>query len=372
MDLTLTDEQELISGTAREFLEARCPISHVQDMDSDPAGFSSDLWKEMAELGWMGLAFPEEHGGYGAGFLELCLIVEQMGRHLLPGPFLPTELCGLAVARHGTDEQKGRVLGGIAGGESILTYARAAPRTGWPSRGSSVGCRAEGAGFILSGSAPLVPFAHVADELLVFGQAPDQPDHLTALLVPTQAVDTEPQHAVGGDRLQRVSLEGVEVTSDRVIGGEGQGRDVLETLQELGTAATCAEMVGGAQKVLDMTVAYASEREQFGAPIGSFQAIQHHCADMGVDVLASRLMAYEAIWRLSEGMEAREEVSMAKAWVSEAYRRVCALGHQVHGAIGFTREHELHHYLRHAVATELSFGDGDHHWARIADHLGLP
>jgi alkylation response protein AidB-like acyl-CoA dehydrogenase len=131
-------------------------------------------------------------------------------------------------------------------------------------------------------------------------------------------------------------------------------------------------MVGGAQRVLDMTVQYAKEREQFGTPVGAFQAVQHHCANMGVDVLSSRLIAFEAIWRLSEGLDATEEVSMAKAWVSEAYRRVCALGHQVHGAIGFTREHDLHYFFRHAVATELAFGDGEHHWDVVARHLGLP
>jgi alkylation response protein AidB-like acyl-CoA dehydrogenase len=138
-----------------------------------------------------------------------------------------------------------------------------------------------------------------------------------------------------------------------------------------GAAATCAEMVGAAQRVLDATIAYAAEREQFGRPVGSFQAVQHHCADMAIDVLGSRFIAYEAIWRLSAGREAAEEVSMAKAWVSEAYERVCALGHQVHGAIGFTWEHDLHLYSRHAMATALAFGDDDHHLERLADRLGL-
>lgn len=372
MDLTLTEEQELISNTAREFLESRCPISHVQEMESDPAGFSSDLWKEMAELGWMGLAFPEEHGGYGAGFLELCLIIEQMGRHLLPGPFLPTILCGLAVARHGTEDQQTRLLGGIAGGDTIVSYARAAPGAGWPSRGSSVFHEERDAGHVLSGTADFVPFAHVADELVVMAGTPEEPDRLTAFLVPAADVSTESLDTVGSDRPHRVVLDEVEVTSDRVMGTEGEGGAVVDTMSGLGTAATCAEMVGGAQRVLDMTVEYASQREQFGVPIGSFQAIQHHCANMGVDVLSSRLIAFEAAWRLSEGMDGTEEVSMAKAWVSEAYRRVCSLGHQVHGAIGFTREHELHHYLRHAMATEMAFGDGDHHWTRIADILELP
>lgn len=373
MDLTLTEDQELISSTAREFLEARCPISHVRDMESDPAGYSSGLWKEMAELGWTGMAFSEEHGGFGAGFLELGLVIEEMGRYLLPGPFLPTVvLCGMTLARHGTEDQKASRLSGIAGGDVLMSYARAAPRAGWGPTGSDVRVVAEGEDYALSGTAMFVPYAHVADELLVIAQHGEDPDRLTAFLVPAEGVTTEALDTVGSDHDQRVIFDGARTTGADIVGGEGHGGDVAETAAAYGAAAVCAEMVGGAQRVLDMTVQYASERQQFDTPIGAFQAIQHHCADMGVDVLSSRLMTFEAIWHLAEGLDAAEPVSMAKAWVSDAYRRVCALGHQVHGAIGFTAEHELHHYLRHAIARELVFGDGAHHWGQIADHLGLP
>lgn len=372
MDLTLTDDQELIATTAREFLEARCPMAHVQEMAEDPAGYSSELWKEMADLGWVGMAFPEEHGGFGAGFLELCLVIEEMGRVLLPSPFVPTVvLAGMAVSSHGTEEQLASRLAAIASGETIFSYARAEPDAGWRTTGSSVVAVSDGRDFSLSGSAMFVPYAHVADELVVVAQDPDDADDLTVFLVSTDELSTEPLDTVDGHQY-RVVLEEVNVGSDRVLGEVGRGGEVVETVTAYGAAAKCAEMAGGAQRVLDMTVQYAAERTQFGSPIGSFQAIQHHCANMGVDVLSSRLQAYEAIWRLSEGLDASAEVSMAKAWVSEAYRRVCSLGHQVHGAIGFTREHDLHHYLRHAVACELAFGDGDHHWGLIADHLGLP
>jgi alkylation response protein AidB-like acyl-CoA dehydrogenase len=144
-----------------------------------------------------------------------------------------------------------------------------------------------------------------------------------------------------------------------------------ESLEAFGAAATCAEIVGGAQAVLDMTVEYAKTREQFGKPVGAFQAVQHHCANMAIDVLSARFIAYEAIWHLSQGREAPVEVSVAKSWVSEAYERVCALGHQVHGAIGFTAEHDLHHYTRHAMSTALAFGDADTHLDRLATQLGI-
>lgn len=372
MDLTLTEDQDLIASTARDFLESRCPMSHVREMEADPIGYSPELWKEMAGLGWTGMALPEEHGGFGAGFLELCLVIEEMGRHLLPGPFLPTVvLCAMAVAEHGTEEQKSR-LERIAAGDMIMSYARAAPTAGWPVRGSSVTAIPSGDGHVLTGVAMFVPYAHVADELLVLAQAEGDPGRLTAFLVSSDDVAVEPLDTVGSDHQHRVVLEKVAVTADDVLGVEGGGRAVNDTVEAYGAAATCAEMVGGAQRVLEMTVQYATEREQFNTPIGAFQAIQHQCADMGVDVLSSRLIAFEAIWRLAEGLEASEEVSLAAAWVTEAYRRVCAVGHQIHGAIGFTREHELHHYLRHAISTELRFGDDQHHLGRIADHLGLP
>jgi 3-oxocholest-4-en-26-oyl-CoA dehydrogenase beta subunit len=159
------------------------------------------------------------------------------------------------------------------------------------------------------------------------------------------------------------------VPAERALPG---GDAAAEAIFAYGAAATCAELVGAAQRVLDMTVEYATQREQFGRPIGTFQAVQHHCADMAMDVLTSRFIAYEAIWRLSAGLDAKAEVSMAKAWVSEAAERVCARGHQVHGAIGFTAEHDLHLYSQHAMAAALSFGDGDHHWERLARHLDLP
>ncbi len=158
---------------------------------------------------------------------------------------------------------------------------------------------------------------------------------------------------------------------ERLLGRSDPATDILQAIQEWGAAAKCAEMVGGAQRVLEMSVAYAQDRVQFGRPIGTFQAVQHHCANMAVDVDGSRFIAYEAIWRLSEGLHAATEVAMAKAWVSDAYQRVCSLGHQIHGAIGFTKEHDMQLYFRHAKASELAFGDGDYHREQVAQKLGL-
>lgn len=329
MDLTLTSEQELIRSTARELLEARCPASHVREMLDDPDGYSPALYKEMVELGWTD---PD------MGFLELCLLVEEMGRVLLPSPFVTTVVgCGTALSDRDA----------IARGEKLMSF-------GVPSWDGLAGVRRDGD--VLHGELPFVPYAHVAHELLVVT------DDRLAIVDAEDAV-VERLDAIGVSPVCRVGFDGAEVCE--VLDADA-GLAV-----ERATAATCAEMVGGAQRVLDMTVEYASERTQFGVPVGSFQAVQHHCANMASDVLGARFMAYEAIWRVSEGLDASQEVAMAKAWCSDAYQRVCALGHQVHGAIGFTEEYDLHLYLRHATGAELAFGDADHHWERIAQSLGL-
>lgn len=375
MDLQLTPDQELISSTARELLGSRCPMQAVRALRDDPDGYSSELWKEMVELGWMGLALPEAYGGVGLGFLELCLVIEEMGRFCVPGPFLSTVACGaLPILRFGTEDQKAARLPAVAGEGRILSYARAAPGGGWAA-GSDVSATPHGDGWILDGQAEFVPYAHVAQELLVVAQASGgDPSELTAVLVEggSDGIDSESLDTVGTDQLRRVSFRGVRVPGTAVLGEAGAGAAVAEAADAYGAAATCAQLVGGAQRVLEMTLHYARDRQQFGRPIGSFQAVQHHCSNMAIDVLASRFIAYEAIWRLSAGREAATEVAMAKAWVSEASRRVCALGHQVHGAIGFTEEHELSAYLRQAIAGELSFGDADVHYQRVADLIGAP
>ncbi|MGH3713683.1 MAG: acyl-CoA dehydrogenase family protein [Micromonosporaceae bacterium] len=369
MDLTLTEDQQLIADTAREVLAARRGSADVRAVAGDPAGYSAALWKEMVDLGWPGLAFDEAYGGVGMGFLELCLLLEAAGRAAVPSPLASSvACCGLPIARFGTEDQKAEWLGAIAQGR-VMTYARAATGGRWGAAGSDVTVSDQ---LTLDGTALFVPYAQAATELLVVAQGGD-PESLTVLLVDAAdpGISREPLDTVGTDRMCRVTFENVSVPAERVLGEVGGGAPVVEAIEQYGAAAACAEMVGGAQGVLDRSVEYASQREQFGKPIGAFQAVQHHCANMAIDVLSSRFLAYEAIWRLSAGLDASTEVSAAKAWVSEAYQRVCSLGHQVHGAIGFTAEHDLHAYLRHAIGSALAFGDADFHTERLARKLGL-
>jgi alkylation response protein AidB-like acyl-CoA dehydrogenase len=380
MDLTLTEDQELVQSTARELLSARSAGADAQAMAGDPVGYSPSLWKEMVELGWTGLAVPEPYGGVGMGFLEACLLIEELSRAQVPSPFLTTAACcALAITRFGTEEQKTEWLGEICRGR-VVSYVRAAPRGRWGAAGSDVVATATTDGFTLDGSALFVPYAHAAGDLLVAAQA-GGPDELTVLLVDAASagVSSEQLDVVGTDRLCRVRFDRVEVPGNRVLGGAGRagaggaspGRVVVEAISGYGAAASCAALVGAAQGVLDATVEYAGQREQFGKPIGAFQAVAHHCANMAIDVLSSRLISYEAIWRLSQGLDAAVEVAVAKSWAGEACQRVCALGHEVHGAVGFTMEHNLHQFLRHATASALAFGDADFHTGRVAAHLGL-
>jgi 3-oxocholest-4-en-26-oyl-CoA dehydrogenase beta subunit len=299
MDLTLTEDQALVQRTAREFLAGRA---------------GEDVWKEITALGWQALPFED------FGFLEACLLVEELGRARVVTPYVSTvACCGFAL-------RGSPLLDEILGG-AVYAYV--------PFSGA------------------LVPWAATADRLLVA-----TPDGVVA--ASPADVTCEPVSVVGPAPTCRVTF--AELSGPPLE---------APAIEAFGAAATCAEMVGGAQAVLDMTVAYAKTREQFGKPIGTFQAVQHHCANMAIDVLGARFIAYEAVWHLSQGREAEVEVSVAKSWVSEAYERVCALGHQVHGAIGFTAEHDLHHYTRHAMSTALAFGDADTHLDQLATHLGI-
>lgn len=374
MDLRPSKAQELLSASARELLTTECPMSHVREMETDPTGYSRELWRKMAELGWMAVAFPEDYGGLGS-FVDLCLLIEEMGRARLPSPFVPTVvLGGMPILRFGSDEQKSDYLPAIAEGRRILTYADLEPGAGWRAEGVHCTATSKGDDLVLDGTKVFVPYASAADDLLVVARAESAGEgELTLLLVDAGAdgITRAPLQTVGWEHLEEVRFEAVRVRGDRVLGGPGKGRPIVEAIAQWGSAARCAEMVGGAERVLEMTLEYAKERQQFGRPIGTFQAVQHHCANMAIDVLASRFITYEAIWCLGEGLDAAEIVSTAKAWTGDAYRRVCNAGHQIHGAIGYTWEHDLHLYLRHAAASDLAFGDVDYHREQVAQQLGL-
>jgi alkylation response protein AidB-like acyl-CoA dehydrogenase len=377
MDFALSEEQEMLRKMSRDFLENECPKSLVREMEEDEQGYSPDLWKKMAELGWMGLVFPAEQGGEGMAFLDLAVLIEELGRALVPGPYLSTVVyCGLPILAAGTEEQKKEYLPRIAKGELIGTLALTEPSASWDPQGVETRAEADGDDFVISGTKLFISDAHVSDLLLCVARTKDganPEDGITLFLVDAKSpgITLTALKTIGSDKQFEVVLDKVRVPKKNILGQQDKGWDVVKELLPKAILAQCALMVGGAQQVLEMTVNYAKERVQFGKPIGSFQAIQHKCADMATDVDGCRFITYQAAWKLSEGLPCALEVSMAKAWVSEAYRRTCAEGHQIHGGIGFIKDHDMQLYYRRAKTSELMFGDADYHRELVAQQIGL-
>ena len=376
MDFGLNEGQQMLKTSARAFLERECPHTYVREMEENEKGYTTEMWEKLADLGWLGLVIPERYGGLEMSFLNMALLLEEMGRANLPGPFFSTVVLGsLAVLEAGSDSQKDDLLPKIAEGQAIVTLALTEPSATWEASGIQATADVKGDGFVINGTKLFVPNAHAADYLLVAArtsQSEDPEEGVTLFIVPSSAAGLSQTllKTVASDRQSEVVMNGVSAPASSVLGEVGEGWPVVRRVLQYGAVGKCAEMIGGAEAVLEMTVDYAKERKQFGRPIGSFQAIQHHCANMATDVETSKYIAYQAAWKLGEGQEASVEVATAKAWVSDAYKRVCALAHQCHGAIGFTREHNLQLYTRRAKAAELAFGDADFHRETVAEAIG--
>ena len=374
MDLGLNETQQMLKNSAREFLQAECPDTYVRAMEEDERGYTTEMWQKIAEQGWLGLIFPEQYGGVGLSFLDLSVLLEETGRALLPGPLFSTIVMGgMAIMDAGSEAQKQELLPQIGEGQLIVTLALTEPSARWDAAGVETTATQNGEGWTLNGTKLFVPNAHVADTYVVAARTGEGERDITLFLVPSDAAGVSQTllKTIASDRQSEVVLDNVSLPASAALGEVNKGWDTIEKALAWGAIGKCAEMVGGAEQVLDMTVEYAKQRTQFGRPIGSFQAIQHHCANMATDVEGSRYITYQAAWLLSEGETASQEVAMAKAWVSDAYRRICALGHQCHGAIGFTKEHNMQLYSRRAKAAELAFGDTDYHLETVADGIGL-
>jgi alkylation response protein AidB-like acyl-CoA dehydrogenase len=377
MDLSLTEEQLLLQDSARDFLRQECPATHVRAMEVDDIGYSPALWQQIAELGWPGLMFSEQYGGSGYSFIELCVLMEEFGRVLLPSPFHSAVLTfGLPILFGGSNTQKQRYLSALAAGKMLGTLALTEPSASFEPSGISVRAECHSGKFVINGTKLFVLNAHTADELLVAVRTSDSgwPERgISLLLVPGKAAGVEitPLQTIASDRQFEVEFRNLEVGADALVGTPHDAWPLIKKTLDYATVAKCAEMVGMAQVAFDMSVEYAKNRVQFGRPIGSFQAIKHKCADMVIDVDGSRFITYRAAWCLAEGLDATKEIAMAKAWTSEACRRVCAQAHQIHGGIGFTKEYDLQLYFRRAKQGELFYGDADLHREIVAQEIGL-
>jgi len=377
MDLDLTEEQVMLKKSARDFLAKECPKKLVRELDGSDDGYSPALWRRMAELGWMGLVLPEKYGGGGSSFVDLIVLMEEMGYNILPGPFFSTVVLGaLPILAAGSEEQKNEFLPKIARGDLILTLALTERSATYDAEAVTTRAVADKGAYIINGTKLFVPDANVADYLLCATRtkaSAKAEDGITVFLVDAKSpgVKYTLLKTLARDKQCEVALSNVKVPKTSMLGELNKGWRIVSDTLERAAVAKCAEMVGGAQAALDIAVNYAKERVQFGRAIGSFQAIQHHCASMATDVECSRFITYYAAWKLSRGLPATMEVSVAKAWTGEAYGRVTVLGQQIHGGIGFTMDHDMHLYYRRAKTGELLFGDGDFHREIVAQQVGL-
>jgi len=374
MKLALTEEQEMLKNTARDFLADKCQKTFVKQMEESETGYSRELWQEMVELGWMGLAFPEKYGGGDMNFLDLAVLLEEMGRACLPGPFFSTVvLGGLPILDVGSGEQKQEYLPELIRGEKIFTLALTEPvYRNYDTSSVTVQATPDDGDYIINGTKLFVPDVHVADYLLCVART--RPENgVTIFLADAKnpRIDYTILKTIAGDKLCEVVFDKVPVPMANILGQLNQGWSAVQKIVERAAVGKCCEMVGNMQRVVEMTVDYAKERKQFDRPIGSFQIIQHYCADMATDIDCARLSTYQAAWMLGKGLPCTKEVAVAKAWIAEAAQRVSALAHQIHGAIGATIEHDLHFYTRRTKAAELAFGDANFYREVVAKEMGL-
>lgn len=371
MDYGLNEQQEMLKKTARDFLTTECPKSLVKRMVNDDRGYPPELWRKIAELGWVGLAFPEEYGGTGGSFLDLAVLLEEMGRACLPGPFFATVvLAGMIICEAGSEAQKQELLPKIAEGNLIVTLAKSEPGGGYCPDKATVRAVVDGNNRVISGTKLFVPYAHIADYIICVAKTASG---VTLFLVDSRSpgISYTLLKTIDGDKQFEVIFDEVKVPKKDILGKEGEGDIHLREVLKKAAVAKCIEMIGGSQQVLEMTVDYVKDRKQFGLPVGAFQAVQHHCANMLTDIDTSRFISYKAAWKISENLPYAMEASMAKAWVSDAYKRVTKLGHQSMGGVSLMEDHDMPLYSRRAKAAELTLGDADFHREVLAQELGL-
>jgi alkylation response protein AidB-like acyl-CoA dehydrogenase len=373
LDFGFSEEQEMLRESARGLLEKECPSTVVRRLIEDERGYDADLWRRMASLGWTGLVIPEAHGGANLSYVDLVLVLEEMGRVLLPSPFIWTAMVAEALKNAGTEAQQQALLPKIAAGELIATVAWLEPSGLWGADGIAMAARKRGNGFSLDGVKLFVNDAHIADYLLVAVRTGGKGITLFAIETARAGVSITPLKTMDSTRrLSEVKFTRVKAGAADVVGVVGDGWKTLADIIDKGKVMLAAEMMGGAQKVLDMTVEYAKVRVQFGRPIGSFQAVQHKCANMLIDVEGAKSAVYYAAWAVSNGVaEAPLAAALAKAAASDAYRRVSADGIQVHGGIGFTWDHDMHLYFKRAKSSEFTFGDATYNRELVAQGINL-
>lgn len=371
VNFAFSDEQEQLRGFVRSFLEEKSSEADVREQMETERGFDDAVWSQMGEqMGLQGLIVPEEFGGQGFGYVELIVVLEEMGRSLLCAPYFSTVVLAANTLIHsGDDTAKQAHLPGIAAGSTIAALAFTEENGGWDEASITMAATSADDGWTLDGTKSYVIDGHTADLLIVAARTDAG---VSLFTVDPSAAGVERTALATMDQTRKQAKISFSGTPATLIGTDGGGWAVLERVLDLAAVALAAEQVGGAQMCLDMAVEYAKVRVQFGRPIGSFQAIKHKCADMLLEVESAKSAAYYAAWCASElNDELPQVASLAKAYCSEAYFHSAAENIQIHGGIGFTWEHPAHLYFKRAKSSELLFGDPSYHRELLAQRIGI-
>jgi alkylation response protein AidB-like acyl-CoA dehydrogenase len=374
LDFGFSEEQEMLRDAAKRFLADNCSTKFVRQVMADGTAHDAGFWQKLVGQGWPGLLIPEQYGGANGTFLDMTVIIEEMGKALLPGPFFAAALLGAPTFIEGaSDGLKKEFLPKMAEGKFIATVAVAEAAGRFDAGGIEITASKKGSGYTLTGEKFFVPDAHVADAIVVAARTSggSGEDGITLLCVPANEKGVTVTQLKTVDMTRRMChVKFDNVRADVVIGKENGGWTTLRRVLDIATAGLSAEMVGTAQKALDIAVDYAKTRVQFGKPIGSFQAVKHKCVDMMVSVENSRSLTYYACWTVDERVaEAATAVPMAKAYASDMAKNVTSEAIQVHGGIGFTWEHDMHLYHRRALAGEANLGNAPIHREVVAKSL---
>ncbi len=376
MDFAFSEEQEMLRRSARDFLAKECSSKVVRKLMDSSDAYDKALWQKLAGLGWTALGIPEEYGGVGT-YLELVVVLEEAGRALMPGPFFATMgLAAPVLIEAGTEAQKKEVLAAIAEGSARATLAFTEPSGRWDASSIALTAKPSGGGWQLDGVKLFVPDAEAADYMVVAARTRGEgEDGITLFLVkgrPKGMTVTPLKTLDMTRRWSEVRFDGVKLDGGSLMGDANKAWPALKRALDWATAALCAEMVGGTQKVLEASTEYAKTRHQFGKPIGIYQAVSHKLADMLVLSESGRSATYYAAWAVDADAPDRSlAASMAKAYVSDAYRKVAGDGIQVHGGIGFTWEDDMHLYFKRAKSSEVTLGDATYHRELVAQSLDL-
>ena len=377
MNFKYSEQQDMLRTMAREFLATECPKSRTRELEKDARGYDPGTWKRMAELGWQGLLLPAEYDGSGADFMDLVVLMEEMGRNILPGPFFSTvALAALPIMDYGSKDQQARYLPAIACGQTVWTLALDEDPADCDYARISTSARQEDESYLLNGEKTLVPCAGVADYMLVAarirrGRIADKGLTLFIVDMKEPGIEVEAIPTITGETLYQVRFKDVKLDGADVLGAAGAGEDMLGRILDKAALLKCAEVCGACQSLLEMSVTYAGERKQFGKPIGTFQVIQHRLVDMMIQVEGLQHLVYQAGWMMSAGMDCSAQIAMAKVKANEVYQRAALDGIRVHGAIGFSLDHDAGLYYRRVLASKFFPRDAGHYLEKVAEGIGL-